>query len=245
MTGAAGGIGRAVAGLFAEEGADLALVDIDESGVTAVAQEINSGHPDRRAIGLSADVSDEAACLDVVARAGDEFGGLDILVSGAVAREYHALAEAPAASWEAILGVNLLGTQNMVKASLPWLRQSEAASIVILSSVFAAVGRGGMGQYDATKAALLSLARTYAVEEAEHGIRVNAVCPGSTWTPYTASRANARGMTEAELRASGAVPSLMNRWAEPREIAYPVLWLACAEASFVSGTCLTVDGGLR
>ena len=101
-----------------------------------------------------------------------------------------------------------------------------------------------MGQYDATKAGIISITRTLAAEEAENGIRVNAVCPGSTWTAYTASRANERKMSDEELYASGAAPSLLNRWAEPNEIAYPILWLASNEASFITGTCLMVDGGL-
>ena len=136
-----------------------------------------------------------------------------------------------------------MGAQNMAKAVLPHLRRAENSSIVNVASVFGAVGRRGMGQYDASKAALISLTKTLAAEEAEHGIRANSVCPGSVWTPYTASRAAARGMTEEDLRDTGAVPSLLNRWAEPKEIAFPILWLASAEASFITGTTLMVDGG--
>jgi meso-butanediol dehydrogenase/(S,S)-butanediol dehydrogenase/diacetyl reductase len=170
-------------------------------------------------------------------------GGLDIVVVCAAVRAYYTLAEAPAESWERILAVNLLGTQNLLKAALPSLRKKSGSSVVIVSSVFAGVGRRGMGQYDATKAALISLTRTLAVEESDYGIRVNAVCPGSVWTPYTVSRAEARGMTEKELRDKGAIRALLNRWAEPEEIAYPILWLASEEASFITGTSLTVDGG--
>jgi meso-butanediol dehydrogenase/(S,S)-butanediol dehydrogenase/diacetyl reductase len=101
-----------------------------------------------------------------------------------------------------------------------------------------------MGQYDATKAAILALTRALAAEEAQHGVRVNAVCPGSTLTPFTLGRAKARGMTEEELRSKGFAPSLLNRWATPEEIAYPVLWLASDEASFITGAVLMADGGL-
>ena len=128
--------------------------------------------------------------------------------------------------------------------ALHCLRQSTGASVVNVSSVFAMLGRRGMGQYDATKAGIISMTRTLAAEEAENGIRVNAVCPGSTWTAYTASRANERKMSDEELYTSGAAPSLLNRWAEPNEIAYPILWLASNEASFITGSCLMVDGGL-
>lgn len=244
ITGAAGGIGGAVARLFVAEGADVALADIDSAGATEVADVIVGAHPDRHALAFGVDISDEPMVDKTVRAAANVLGGLDVLVNGAAVRAYHPLAEAPAESWTKILSVNLLGTQNMSKAAIPFLRRSQGASIINISSVFAGVGRRGMGQYDATKAALISLTRTLAAEEADNGIRVNAVCPGSVWTPYTASRAEARGMTEKELRKSGAMASLINRWAAPDEIAYPVLWLASDEASFITGTCLMVDGGL-
>jgi 2-hydroxycyclohexanecarboxyl-CoA dehydrogenase len=101
-----------------------------------------------------------------------------------------------------------------------------------------------MGQYDTTKAAILGFTRALAVEEAPHGIRVNAVCPGGTITPYHVRRAAARGVSEAELRASRTADNgLFGRWAEPREVAYPILFLACAESSFVTGATLMVDAG--
>jgi len=243
ISGAAGGIGLAAAKLFCAEGADVALLDIDKEKVNAVAAEIVGGHPDRKVSGFAVDVSVETQCTEAANATARDLGGLDVVVVCATLRAYRPLAEAPAKSWERILAVNLLGAQNVVRAALPHLRESPAASVVIVSSVFADVGRRGMGQYDATKAALVSLARTFAVEEAEFGIRVNAICPGSVWTPYTASRAGARGMTEAELRRTGAIRALINRWAEPDEIAYPILWLASDEASFVTGACLMVDGG--
>jgi 2-hydroxycyclohexanecarboxyl-CoA dehydrogenase len=113
-----------------------------------------------------------------------------------------------------------------------------------VSSVFAIAGRQNMGQYDASKAAILALTRVLACEEAKFGIRVNAICPSSTWTPWTYGRAEARGMSLEELKAKGAVPCLLGRWAEPEEVAFPILWLASSEASFITGAALPVDGGL-
>lgn len=113
-----------------------------------------------------------------------------------------------------------------------------------MSSVYAVVGRVGMGQYDATKAAVLALTRVLAVEEAPHGVRVNAVCPGSTITPFTIPRTAARGFTVEQLRTRGVTDTPIGRWAEPEEIAYPILWLASDEASFITGATLMVDGGL-
>src|SRR5437870_6968196 len=158
-----------------------------------------------------ADVSSREQTNDAVARAVAEFGGLDVLVNKAALREYFPLADAAEESWQRIIATNIHGVANCCQAALPALRKAGAASIVNLSSVFGVVGRKGMGQYDATKAAILGLTRALAAEEAAHGIRVNAVCPGSTLTPFTLGRAKSRGMTEEELRAKGFAPSLLNR----------------------------------
>jgi meso-butanediol dehydrogenase/(S,S)-butanediol dehydrogenase/diacetyl reductase len=116
-------------------------------------------------------------------------------------------------------------------------------TIVNVSSVYGVLGRKGMGQYDTTKAAVLGMTRALAVEEAPHRIRVNAVCPGSTITPYHIRRAASQGQSEAELRQRTATENLLGRWAEPREIAHPILFLACDESSYVTGATLMVDAG--
>src|SRR5215467_9952096 len=244
ITGGASGIGAAAARLFAREGAKIALVDIDEKKVATEAAQISHEIPSARILPLAADVADGEQVKKAISRASAKFGALHVLVNNAAAREYFPLAEAPEKSWQKIIATNILGVANCCQAALPALRRAGSASIVNMSSVFGVVGRKGMGQYDATKAAILGLTRALAAEEAQHGIRVNAVCPGSTLTPFTLGRAKVRGMTEEELRAKGFVPSLLNRWAIPEEIAYPVLWLASDEASFITGTALMADGGL-
>jgi 2-hydroxycyclohexanecarboxyl-CoA dehydrogenase len=244
ITGGAGGIGAATAGLFCREGAKVALVDIDGKRVEQEATQLSRKILSSQILPIIADVSSREQTGEAVARAVAEFGGLDVLVNNAAAREYFRLADAPDESWQRIIATNILGVANCCQAALPALRRAERASIVNVSSVFAVVGRKGMGQYDATKAAILGLTRALAVEEAEHGVRVNSVCPGSTLTPFTLGRAKARGMTEEDLRVKGFAPSLLNRWATPEEIAYPVLWLASDEASFITGAVLIADGGL-
>jgi 2-hydroxycyclohexanecarboxyl-CoA dehydrogenase len=244
ITGGGGGIGAATARLFCHEGAKVALLDIDEKKVEEEAAGLSREIPSAQILPLIADVSRREQVGDAVSRAVAQFGGLDVLVNNAAAREYFPLAEAPEEAWQRIIATNVLGVANCCQAALPALRRASGASIVNLSSVFGIVGRKGMGQYDATKAAILGLTRALAAEEAEHGVRVNAVCPGSTLTPFTLSRAKPRGMTEEKLREKGFAPSLLNRWAKPEEIAYPVLWLASDEASFITGTVLMADGGL-
>jgi len=244
ITGGGGGIGAATGRLFCREGAKVALVDIDKKKVEQQAAQLSQEIVSAQILPLIADVSRREQIGDAVSRAVAEFGGLDVLVNNAAAREYFPLAEAPEESWQRIIATNILGVANCCQAALPALRRASGASIVNMSSVFGVVGRKGMGQYDATKAAILGLTRALAAEEAQHGVRVNAVCPGSTLTPFTLARAKSRGMTEEELRVKGFAPSLLNRWATPEEIAYPVLWLASDEASFITGAVLMADGGL-
>lgn len=243
VTGGAGGIGAETARLFCAEGARVAIVDLEPDKLNEVARLIAADVPDADILPVAADISMEDESARAVAETVTQFGGLSVLVNNAGIREYGPLAEASSESWERIIGVNLLGTANCTKAALPALRDADFASIVNVSSVHAEVGRSGMGQYDATKAAIVSMTRTWAWEESGHGIRVNAVCPGGTLTPFHIARYAAQGVSEEALRANHAEVCLMGRWADVREIAYPILWLASNEASFVTGTALMVDGG--
>ena len=243
ITGGGGGIGAATAMLFAEEGARLAMVDRDGEAAEAAAGEIRGKVSSVEVMATAADLSVEAEARGAVDAAAAHFGGLDILVNVAGIRVYGALADAEPDSWDSILAVNLMATVHCCRAAIPLLRSRGGGSIVNVSSVFGVTGRAGMGQYDVTKAAVVSLSRTLAIEEASHGIRVNAVCPGPTITPFHIQRAEARGVSEEEMRRTGAQHTLMKRWAEPREVAHSILFLACDESSFVTGTALVVDGG--
>jgi meso-butanediol dehydrogenase/(S,S)-butanediol dehydrogenase/diacetyl reductase len=128
---------------------------------------------------------------------------------------------------------------------LPALRRAGKGAIVNVSSCYAETGRKGMALYDATKAGILAMTRTLAFEETAHGIRANAVCPGSTLTDFHIGRAQAAGKSVKQLKTQRQDTSLLGRWAEPREMAYPILWLASDEASYITGTTLMVDGGLN
>jgi meso-butanediol dehydrogenase/(S,S)-butanediol dehydrogenase/diacetyl reductase len=244
VTGGGGGIGAATAQLFAEEGAAVALVDVDRASAENAAATIAAATPDAPLLALGADVSQEAEACRAVAAAVERFGTLHTVVNVAGIRAYALLADARADDWQRIIGVNLLGTTYCCQAALPHLRTTGRGTIVNVSSVYGVMGRAGMGQYDTTKAALLGFSRALAVEEARHDIRVNVVCPAGTLTPFHVRRAAERGVGEEELRRSRRDDNgLFGRWAEPREVAYPILFLACDESSFVTGATLMVDAG--
>jgi 2-hydroxycyclohexanecarboxyl-CoA dehydrogenase len=243
ITGGGGGIGEATGRLFAQEGAAVTLVDCEPGLVEAAAGSIAAGVAGAAVLPVVADLAHEAEVARAVEAAVGRFRQLHCLVNLAGVRAYTALAEADRGEWERIVGVNLLATAYCCKAVIPHLRASGGGTIVNASSVYAVMGRAGMGLYDTTKAALLGFTRALAVEEARHGIRVNAVCPGGTITPYHVRRAAERGISEDELRRSRSEDNLLGRWAEPREVASPILFLACDESSFVTGATLMVDAG--
>jgi len=243
ITGGGGGIGEATARLFAEEGGALALVDSDKAAVEAAAAGISRDVPGARVSAVAADVSSEAQAQRSVDEALGAFGRRDTVVNIAGIRLYTPLAEADAKGWEHILGVNVLATAYCCKAALPALRRGGRGTIVNVSSLYGVKGRAGMGQYDTTKAAVLGFSRALAVEEAPHGIRVNAVCPGGTITPFHIRAAAAKGVSESDLRAQRTGDNLLGRWAEPREVAYAILFLACDESSYITGSTLMVDAG--
>jgi 2-hydroxycyclohexanecarboxyl-CoA dehydrogenase len=244
ITGGGAGIGAATGGIFCQEGAAVVLVDRDSAALEETAHAIREQVKGAKVAHCVADVSDADEAVRAVAHAMTVFGRLDILVNNAAMRNYASMAEATHEDWLGMLGVNLIGAANYAKAALPELRRSGAGSIVNVSSCYAVTGRKGMGIYDATKAALLAFTRTLAFEEAGHGVRANAVCPGSTLTTFQVSRGKAAGKTVDQLMADRKDNSLIGRWGTPEEIAWPILWLASNEASFITGATLMVDGGL-
>lgn len=245
ITGAGSGIGAATARIFAQEGASVFLVDADAQGLERTYQAIVQATPEARVLCAQADVSDTVLALKNVAHCVETLGGLGILVNNAAMRNYSAAALATAAEWHAIVGVNLVGITNYCHAALPHLRSTGRGSIVNVSSCYAVKGRKGMALYDATKAAQLALTRSLACEEAAHGVRVNAVCPGSTLTDFHVGRAQKIGKSVAQLKTERKDTSLLGRWATPEEIAWPILWMASSEGSFITGSTLVVDGGLH
>ncbi|WP_031256697.1 SDR family NAD(P)-dependent oxidoreductase [Curvibacter lanceolatus] len=245
ITGSAAGIGAASARLFCQEGAALMLVDANAQALASTRQRLLGEFPNASVFTLAANVTDEAQAQSAVARCIAERGGLDILVNNAAMRNYSAAANATPEEWQAMVSVNLVGMSNYCRAALPALRSSGSGSIVNVSSCYAVAGRRGMALYDATKAAQLAYTRTLAFEEAEHGVRANAICPGSTLTDFHVERAQVVGKSLEQLKVERKDTSLIGRWAHPEEVAWPILWFASSEASFITGTTLMVDGGLH
>jgi 2-hydroxycyclohexanecarboxyl-CoA dehydrogenase len=244
ITGGGAGIGAASAALFCSEGAAVMLVDANADALARTAAAIGEHVPGARISTFVADIANADEAARAMKHVLAAFGQLDVLVNNAAMRIDTAIAEAAPAQWQAIIGVNLIGTANYCRAALPALRRSSGASIVNVSSCYAVTGRKGMGLYDATKAGILAMTRTLAHEEVAHGVRVNAVCPGSTLTDFHIAKANASGKSVETLKTERQTTSLLGRWAMPQEIAWPILWLASDEASYMTGATLMVDGGL-
>jgi meso-butanediol dehydrogenase/(S,S)-butanediol dehydrogenase/diacetyl reductase len=245
ITGGGAGIGAATAAIFCAEGARVLLVDASAEALQRTAKALAEEVPGAQCATFVADVSDEAKAFEAVAQAVKAFGALDVLVNNAAMRNYAMVADARRADWQAMLGVNLVGTATYCKAALPELRKTGRGSIVNVSSCYAVTGRKAMGLYDATKAAMLALTRTLAHEEAALGVRANAICPGSTLTDFHIGRATAAGKSVEALKTERNTTSLLGRWATPQEIAWPILWFASDESSYITGTTLMVDGGLH
>ena len=241
VTGGASGIGEAIVRLFVDGGARVAFADRDATRGTAVEDDIRSNGGDVLFVEARTDREIEASGF--IRRASEHFGDLDILVNNAAIRQYHTVTDASDESWDTILAVNVKGYAFCAKAAIPVMRRSGSGSIVNVASNCAAIASAGAVQYDTTKAAITGLTRAMARDHAREGIRVNALCPGPTFTPFHEQRAIRSGKTADEFKKEFGRPTMLGRPAMPREIAACALFLASDDASFVTGTCLFADGG--
>jgi NAD(P)-dependent dehydrogenase (short-subunit alcohol dehydrogenase family) len=239
VTGGASGIGRDAALLLAEEGASVVVTDVDPEGKTVADDILKAG---KRSIFVQGDTSDEEDAENIVGRTLKEFGRLDVLFNNAGTNVFGGVHELDRKDWDRLLAVNLTGYFLVAKHSLKHMMTERTGSIINNASTFGLMGWERDAAYCASKGAVIALTRQMAVDYAPYNIRANCICPGPTLTPRI-ERIIATSKESEKLKRIMISPVLLRRFANPREIAYAVLFLASDEASFVTGTSLVVDGG--
>ena len=246
ITGAAGGLGEAMAHRMAGEGAKLALTDIDGARAEALAAAINADHPGA-AFGFAHDVASEDQWISVMDAAVTAMGGLSVLVNNAGVGDLLTLVEEDtAANWQRQFEINLRSVMFGCKHAMPHLRAAAPASIINISSIAGLAGAPGMGAYNATKAGVWMYTKTVALETAKAGwnVRVNSVHPVFIKTPildpFVAMAHGDEG--KAHERLARGIP--LKRIGEPDDVAWAVVYLASDESKFVTGTEFKIDGGM-
>ena len=241
ITGAGSGIGKATARRFAEEGAKLVLNDISDERLEEIAAELDSS--DRYAL-VSGDVSLEATAQLLKETALERFGRIDILVNNAGIHWIQDITETTVDDFDHVINVNLKSMFLNCKNVIPEMMKQNGGAIVNLSSVSGYVGQEMMGKstflYNMTKAAILQMTRSLATRYAKDGIRVTCVAPGVTKTNQITTE-HTPDLEEFWQAVEGVQP--LGRYADPKEIANCIVFLASDEASFVTGSSLVVDGG--
>jgi 3-oxoacyl-[acyl-carrier protein] reductase len=237
ITGAASGMGRATAEVFAQDGAHVALCDISGEAVREVADDLV--HRGLSAEAWTLDIGDAEAIRKVVAAAAERFGGLDIVVNNAGISAFAPIdADNYEAVWSRAFDILITAQQRIIRAALPHLRKSQSPRIVNIASTEALGATARDSPYAAAKSAVPGLTRALAVELGKEGITVNCICPGPILTGMTAAIPEADKETFAHRRTA------LRRYGQPEEVAQMTLSLCLPAASYITGATIPVDGGL-
>lgn len=244
VTGGSAGIGRATCEVFAEEGAKVVIADIaDEQGLAlAGAIKANGG----QALFVHTDIASEDHVQRLVNETVKAFGTVEVLVNNAATFVLKGV-EASVEDWMRSLSVNVIGTSLVTKYSVEAMKRNNGGqgkgAIINLASISSFIAQPNFVTYSATKAAVLQMTKNLALDLGLFNIRVNAVCPGTIVTQATDHHRALTGITQAEFEAAEAPHYMLKRIGQPREVAYPILFLASDEASFITAAHLMVDGG--
>ena len=237
VTGAAGGIGRAIALRFSKEGGTVAVVDIDEGGGEQTCTLIEEAGG--KAMFLRTDITIPDSVRESVRQAHSAFGRIDALVNNAGTNYRGFIEETSEEDWDRMMNVNARGSFLASREIVPIMKRQRSGSIVNISSIAGLVGLKERVAYTASKGAILAMTRALAIDLALEGIRVNCICPGSTATAQ-AIRVVRNDADRVELAQRQA----LGRLGEPDEIASAVVYLCLPEASFITGAVIPVDGGM-
>ena len=236
VTGAASGIGEAIAHALSRAGAAVVVADIDADNGERVAQACCAQTPGGRFISLN--VADETNC----ARVSDEIGPIDILVNNAGIGHVGTIEQTAGSDLDRLYGVNVRGMFNVTKAFIGGMLARRSGRIVNMASIGGVLGIADRLAYCTTKFAVVGLTKSLAIDHATQGIRVNCVCPGRVETPFVTARLREYPEPDAAYRQMSATQAI-GRMGRPEEIAAAVLYLASDEAAFVTGSALIIDGG--
>jgi 2-hydroxycyclohexanecarboxyl-CoA dehydrogenase len=239
VTGGAGAIGAAVCRRLADRGARVAVVDLDAASATRTAAALpGDGH-----VGIGLDVADTAAVRDAMVAVTTDAGPVGTLVNVAGWDRFVPFVDTDPAFWERVIDINYRGTLNTVHALLPGMIERQHGRIVSIASDAARVGSSLESVYAGAKGAVIAFSKSVAREVARYGITVNVVCPGPTDTPLIRGMADDLGSGERFIDAlTRAIP--MRRLATPDDVAPAIVFLASADAGFITGQTLSVSGGL-
>ena len=236
VTGGGSGIGAAICRAYATEGAKVVVSDINAPPAEAIAGELRDRGVD--AVGIQADVTDEASVAALVAATLDRHGRIDILVNNAGARIIKGLIEHTLADWDQMIAINLRGPFLCARAVIPEMLRQGSGSIINIGSIASFMGRPNRCAYVAAKTGVLGLTRAMAADLAGKNVRVNTIAPGMIASPFNRSFAESPETGEA-----WANENLVGRWGQPEDIAGAAVFLASGDSAFITGSEIKIEGG--